>query len=72
MIAAIVLWVILGGVGQRTGAYYTDMQKLAESGGNESRRCSRACAPPTGVAAPLRDGRVFVLILLDMIFKPGA
>src|ERR1044072_7325478 len=32
IIAALVLWALMGAVGQRTGAYYTNVQKRLESG----------------------------------------
>ena len=34
IIAAIVLWALMGAIGQRTGDYYTAVQKLAEEGGD--------------------------------------
>jgi hypothetical protein len=70
VIAAIVLWAILGGVGQRSGAYYTAIQKLAEEG-NESEVLARLRAS-TGVLLHSATVGVFLLIVLDMIFKPGA
>ena len=50
VIAGIILWAVFAGVGQRSGAYYTKMQKLAEQpdGGNESEVlacCARRPAP---------------------------
>src|ERR1700751_6266183 len=36
IIAGIVLWAILGAVGQRTGAYYTGVQELAGRQGDAS------------------------------------
>lgn len=73
VIAGIVLWAILGAVGQRTGSYYTGVQKLAENGGDASEQevVARLRAP-TGAVLHLATLAVFVLILLDMIFKPGA
>jgi uncharacterized membrane protein len=71
VIAGIVLWAILGGVGQRTGAYYTGVQRLAEEGGSEQEVLARLRAP-TGAVLHLATLGVFVLILLDMLFKPGA
>ena len=65
--------IAFGGVGQRTGAYYMDVQKRAEApdaiGGRGARPAARSDRSEllhfTGVA-------LFVLIVLDMIFKPGA
>jgi uncharacterized membrane protein len=73
VIAGIVLWGLLAAVGQRTGAYYTGVQQLAESGGDGSEQevIARLRAP-TGAVLHLATLAVFVLILLDMIFKPGA
>ncbi len=72
IIAAIVLTIAFGGVGQRSGAYYTEVQKLAEaSDANEAEVVARLRAP-TGAALHLVSVVIFVLIVLDMIFKPGA
>ena len=73
VIADIVLWALLGALGQRTGAYYTAVQQLAESGGEgaEQEVIARLRAP-TGAMLHLATLGVFVLLLLDMIFKPGA
>jgi hypothetical protein len=71
IIAAIVLLIAFGGVGQRSGAYYTDVQKLAEGEGNEAEVLARLRAP-TGAVLHLATVALFVLILLDMFFKPGA
>ncbi len=73
IIVAIVLLIAFGGVGWRSGAYYTDVQKLAEApgGGNEAEVLARLRAP-TGVTLHLASVALFVLIVLDMVFKPGA
>jgi len=73
VIAAILLWALFGEVGRRTGAYYTDTQKLAESGGAgaESEVLARLRAP-TGARLHSANVAVFLLLILDMIFKPGA
>lgn len=73
IIAGIVLWAILGAVGQRTGAYYTDVQKLADREGDASEQQVLALLrAPTGAVLHLATVGVFVLILVDMLFKPGA
>ena len=73
IIAGIVLWALLGAIGQRTGAYYTAVQELAESGGDEAEQEVLArLRAPTGAMLNLATLAVFVLLLLDMIFKPGA
>jgi hypothetical protein len=73
VIIGIVLWAVLGGIGQRTGAYYTAVQERAEAGGAgaEQEVIARLRAP-TGALLHLGTLLVFVLILLDMIFKPWA
>jgi len=73
IVAGIVLWAILAAVGQRTGAYYTGVQKLAEREGDASEQEVLALLrAPTGAVLHLATVGVFVLILLDMLFKPGA
>jgi uncharacterized membrane protein len=73
VIIGIVLWALLGAIGQRTGAYYTAVQQRAESGGDgaEQEVIARLQAP-TGALLHLATLAVFVLLLLDMIFKPWA
>lgn len=71
VIAGIVLWAAFAAVGQRAGKYYTDVQKLAEQDGSESEVLARLRAS-TGAMLHLAAVALFVLILLDMIFKPGA
>ena len=73
VIAGIVLFAAFGGVGQRSGAYYTGVQKLAEEpgGGNEAEVIARLRAP-TGAMLHYAGVVLFLLIVLDMIFKPGA
>jgi hypothetical protein len=73
VIAAIILFAIFGAVGQRAGVYYTDVQKLAEEPGNanEAEVLARLKAS-TGVKLHYASVALFLLIALDMIFKPGA
>jgi hypothetical protein len=72
IIAGIILWALMGGVGQRAGAYYMETQKLAEQpGGGEAEVLGRLKASK-GALLHLATVAIFVLILLDMIFKPGA
>ena len=71
VIAAIVLWALMGATGQRSGAYYTETQKLAEKEGSESEVLARLRAP-TGARLYLATAGIFVLLVLDMIFKPWA
>ena len=73
IIAAVILWVLSGWVGDRSGKYYTAVQKRAESGGEgaEADVIARLRAP-TGARLYAATVALFVLLLLDMIFKPGA
>lgn len=72
VIIGIVLWAVLGGIGQRTGAYYTAVQELAEGGAGAEQEVIARLRAPTGALLHLGTMLVFVLILLDMIFKPWA
>jgi hypothetical protein len=77
IIAAIVLWAIAGALGQRTGAAYTQ-------GMNKAKELDAAgqTGPDEGLLALNRTqagltlhtlaSLAVLLILLDMIFKPGA
>jgi hypothetical protein len=72
VILGILLVIAFGGVGQRTGAYYTAVQKAAEApDASESDVMARLRAP-TGATLHLISVVLFLLVLLDMIFKPGA
>jgi hypothetical protein len=73
IIAAIVLWALLAAVGRQSGVYYEKVQKLAESAnaGDEQEVLARLRAP-TGALLHLATLTLFVLIVLDMLFKPGA
>jgi len=70
IVAGFVLWALLAEIGRRTGVYYTDVQKLAESG-NEPEVLARLRAPK-GALLQVATVALFVLLLLDMLFKPGA
>jgi hypothetical protein len=73
IIAGIVLWAAFAEVGRRSGEYYTSIQKLAESQdeGAEAEVLARLHASK-GALLNLASIAIFVLLLLDMIFKPGA
>jgi hypothetical protein len=71
VIAALVLWAAVGGVGGRTGKYYSAIEKLAEDDGSEAEVLARLRAP-TGRNLHLLVIVLFALLLLDMLFKPGA
>jgi hypothetical protein len=70
IIAAFVLWALLADIGRRSGVYYTDVQKLAESG-QETEVLARLRASK-GALLHTATVALFVLLLLDMLFKPGA
>ena len=77
IIAALVLWAVAGGVGQRTGAEYTKgmtRAKELEAAGQTGRSEELLALNRTsaGVALHALASAVMLLILLDMIFKPGA
>jgi hypothetical protein len=72
VIAGIVLWAAAGGIGQRTGAYYDAVQKLAEAPDADESAVFAQLRAPTGALLHAATVGLFVLILLDMIFKPGA
>ena len=73
VIAAYVLWAALGAVGGRSGKYYTQVQKRAEAGGADAeRQVIAGLQAPTGMVLHLATLAIFVLLLLDMLFKPGA
>jgi uncharacterized membrane protein len=77
IIAALVLWVIATGVGQRAGEAYVrgvkkaqELQTAGQTGPNAEllalNRTSR------GVVLQLLSSAAVLLILIDMIWKPGA
>jgi hypothetical protein len=73
VLIGIVLWAVLGAVGQRSGAYYTAVQQVAERGGPEAEaEVFARLRAPTGPRLHLATVVVFVLLVLDMIFKPWA
>ncbi len=73
IIAAVILWALFGWVGSRGGAYYTETQKIAESGETNAEADVLArLRAPTGARLHLATVGVFLLLVLDMIFKPGA
>lgn len=72
VIVAILLAAAFGGIGQRSGAYYTETQKLAEGPDASGAEVLARLKAPTGARLHLATVLIFVLILLDMVFKPGA
>jgi uncharacterized membrane protein len=77
IIAAIVLWAISGALGQRTGAAYMEGMEKAkeldaagETGPDEGLLALNRTQ--AGLVLHSLTSLVVLLILLDMIFKPGA
>ena len=77
IIAAIVLWAIAGGLGQRTGAAYTqgmnkakELDAAGKAGPDEGLLALNRTQ--AGLVLQLLTSLAVLLILLDMIFKPGA
>jgi uncharacterized membrane protein len=78
IIAALVLWVISVVTGQRGGVVYAEAQKLAQ----QQAAGGRADEPSPELQTLLQDRRAMwlnivsslavVLIIVDMIYKPGA
>lgn len=77
IIAAIVLWAVAGAFGQRTGvAYMRGMTKAKElEAAGQSGSSSELLAlnrTSNGVVLHVLTSAAVLLILLDMIYKPGA
>jgi uncharacterized membrane protein len=77
IIAALVLWVISAPLGQRTGAAYMQgtnkARELREAGQSEaSAELLALNRTSTGLVLQLLWSVVVLLILIDMIWKPGA
>jgi uncharacterized membrane protein len=77
MIAAVVLWAVAGAFGQRTGAAYMrgmTRAKELEAAGQRGANTELLALNRTsnGVLMHALTSAVVLLILLDMIFKPGA
>ena len=77
IIAALVLWVVAGAVGQRTGAAYMrgmtkakELDAAGQRGANPELLALNRTS--NGVLMHALASAVLLLILLDMIFKPGA
>ena len=77
IIAAIVLWVVAGGLGQRTGATYMrgmakarELEAAGQGGSNAELLALNRTS--NGVLLHFLTSVAALLILLDMIFKPGA
>jgi uncharacterized membrane protein len=77
IVAALVLWAVLGAVGQRVGKAYDEVGRQARelvAAGNvgPNRELGLAFRSEKALGLHLASVAVFVLLLLDMMFKPGA
>jgi uncharacterized membrane protein len=77
VIAAIVLWVAFGAIGSRTGKHYDAARKRARMLVAEGRDAPDAeltgmMRSPLGTALQLTSAALVLLMLVDMIYKPGA
>jgi drug/metabolite transporter (DMT)-like permease len=77
IIAALVLWAISGALGQRTGATYMqgmnkakELERAGQTGASSDLLALNRTS--TGVLLHTLTSLAVLLILLDMIFKPGA
>src|SRR5262245_43262818 len=77
IIAALVLWVVSAGVGQRTGTAYMqgankarELETAGQTGPNAELRALNRTS--SGVVLQLLWSVVVLLIFIDMIWKPGA
>lgn len=76
IVAAIVLWAIGSGLGQRSGNEYAAAAaragELAAGGTESSPEVAQAFGASRGFWLHLATSAVILLILVDMIWKPGA
>jgi hypothetical protein len=77
IIVALILWAVSGGIGQRTGAAYTagmNKAKELDAAGHTGPSDELVAINRTqqGLALHTAATVVVVLILIDMIWKPGA
>lgn len=77
IIAALVLWAVFGAVGGRTGKVYNAARDRARTLVAEGRDAPNAelnalLRSQTGLVLQLLSIAIVLLLLLDMIFKPGA
>ena len=76
VIAAIVLWVLMGAVGKQTGDAYRATAEMAEqlvtSGSPRSEELAARMGATRAFWLHVASCVIVILILLDMIWKPGA
>jgi hypothetical protein len=76
VIAAIVFWAIAGATGNRVDPEYrrafTRARELAGQGDEPSEELAALCRPAAGLLLHTIASAAVILILVDMIWKPGA
>ena len=77
VIIALVLWAIVAGVGQRTGREYAPAEELAkqlvaDGGDAPSAELNQSLRNPRALTFHAIAVGAALLLLIDMIFKPGA
>ena len=76
IIAALILWAITGGVGAKAGKAYGDAageaRKLAADGTPTSLEVGETFGPSQAFKLHLVSNVALVLLVVDMIWKPGA
>ncbi len=76
IVAAIVLWLIMGALGVAGGRYQEKARKLAEelaaAGDTATEDLRSAVRDPRGNVMSWLAGLATILLLVDMIWKPGA
>ena len=76
VVAAIVLWAVATELGRRGGTAYTEAgdraEELAKAGNEPSPELARSFGPSPAFRFHVASTIVILLILIDMIWKPGA
>jgi uncharacterized membrane protein len=76
VIAALILWAIASSLGQKSGVGYTEggelAQKLASEGATSSPELAERFGATRAFWLHVAATALFLLILVDMIWKPGA
>jgi heme A synthase len=76
IVAALILWAITGGVGTRAGKAYgaagAEAHRLAAEGTPTSREVGETFGPSQAFKLHVVSNVAILLLLIDMIWKPGA
>ena len=77
IVAAIVLWIVFGAIGSRVGKHYDAARKRARTLVAEGRNAPDAeltgmMRSTTRTALQLTSAAIVLVMLVDMIYKPGA